>query len=56
MAFKLLELVQLRWRHLDGAPQLLPLVRAGVKFAEGVQVDPVKHVTRSTDNQPSEAA
>ena len=55
MAFKLLEMVQLRWRHLDGA-QLLPLVRAGVKFAEGVQVDPVKHVTRSTDNQPSEAA
>jgi len=55
MAFKLLEMVQLRWRHLDGA-QLLPLVRAGVKFAEGVQVDSVKHVTRSTDNQPREAA
>jgi putative transposase len=55
MAFKLLEMVQLRWRHLDGA-QLLPLVRAGVKFAEGVQVDPVKQVTRSTDNQPREAA
>ena len=55
MAFKLLEMVQLRWRHLDGA-QLLPLVRAGVKFAEGVQVDPVKHVIRSTDNQPREAA
>src|SRR6202045_31886 len=45
MAFKLLEMVQLRWRPLDGAPQLLPLVRAGVKFAEGVQIDPVKHVT-----------
>jgi putative transposase len=55
MAFKLLEMVQLRWRHLDGA-QLLPLVRAGVKFADGVQVDPVKQVTRPTDNQPSEAA
>src|ERR1700675_5017286 len=55
MAFKLLEMVQLRWRHLDGA-QLLPLVRAGVKFAEGVQVDPVKHVTRSTNNHPREAA
>ena len=55
MAFKLLEMVQLRWRHLDGA-QLLPLVCAGVKFAEGVQVDPVKHVSRSTDNQPREAA
>jgi transposase-like protein len=55
MAFKLLDMVQLRWRHLDGA-QLLPLVRAGVKFADGLQVDPAKHVTQSTDNQPKEAA
>ena len=55
MAFKLLDMVQLRWRHLDGA-QLLPLVRAGVKFADGVQVDPAKHLTQSTDNQPREAA
>ena len=55
MAFKLLDMVQLRWRHLDGA-QLLPLVRAGVKFADGVQVDPTKPVTQSTDNQPREAA
>ena len=55
MAFKLLDMVQLRWRHLDGA-QLLPLVRAGVKFADGVQVDPAKHVTQSIDNQPREAA
>ena len=54
MAFKLLDMVQLRWRHLDGA-QLLPLVRAGVKFADGVQVDPAKHLTQSTDNQPREA-
>jgi putative transposase len=55
MAFKLLDMVQLRWRHLDGA-QLLPLVRAGVKFADGVQVDPAKPITQSTDNQPREAA
>jgi putative transposase len=55
MAFKLLDMVQLRWRHLDGA-QLLPLVRAGVKFADGVQVDPAKPVTQTTDNQPREAA
>jgi len=55
MAFKLLDMVQLRWRHLDGA-LLLPLVRAGVKFADGVQVDPTKPVTQSTDNQPREAA
>src|SRR6202045_1581482 len=55
MAFKLLEMAQLRWRHLDGA-QLLPLVRQGAKFADGVQLDPAKQVTRSTDNQPREAA
>jgi hypothetical protein len=55
MAFKLLEMAQLRWRHLDGA-QLLPLVRQGVKFADGVQLDPAKHLTQSTDNQPREAA
>ncbi len=54
MAFKLLDMAQLRWR-LDDA-QLLPLVRAGVKFADGVRIDPAKHVTQSTDNQPREAA
>jgi transposase-like protein len=55
MAFKLLEMAELRWRRLDGA-QLLPLVRAGVKFADGIQLDPAKPVTQSTDNQPREAA
>jgi putative transposase len=55
MAFKLLDMVQLRWRHLDGA-QLLPLVRAGVKFSDGVQVDLAKPLTESTHNQPREAA
>jgi len=55
MAFKLLEMAQLRWRHLDGA-QLLPRVREGVKFADGVQLDPAKQVTQSTDHQPREAA
>lgn len=55
MAFKLLDMVQLRWRRLDGA-QLLPLVRAGVKFADGVRRDPAKPVTQSTDSQPREAA
>src|SRR5260370_35958892 len=55
MAFKLLDMAQLRWRRLDGA-QLLPLVRAGVKVADGVRVDPAKLVTQSTDNQPRKAA
>jgi putative transposase len=38
MAFKLLEMAQLRWRRLNGA-ELLPLVRAGVLFKNGVQVE-----------------
>lgn len=36
MAFKLLEMAEQRWRRLD-ASHLLPLVRAGVKFVDGVQ-------------------
>jgi hypothetical protein len=32
MAFKLLDMAQLRWRRLDGA-SLLSLVRASVKIA-----------------------
>jgi hypothetical protein len=48
-------MAQLRWRHLDGA-QLLPVVRAGARFVDGVQLDPVKQVAQSTDNQPREAA
>jgi putative transposase len=55
MAFKLLDMAQLRWRRLDGA-QLLPLVRTGVKFTDGAQVDPAHHLTQSTHSQPREAA
>ena len=36
MAYKLLEMAQARWRRLDGA-YLLPLVRAGIVFVDGVQ-------------------
>jgi len=36
MAFKLLDMAQLRWRKLDGHA-LLPLVRAGVKFVDGIR-------------------
>lgn len=36
MAFKLLEMAQLRWRRLEGA-RLLPVVRAGATFVDGVQ-------------------
>jgi len=36
MAYKLLAMAQDRWRKLDGA-HLLPLVRAGIPFVDGVQ-------------------
>lgn len=38
MAFKLLDMAQQRWRRLN-APHLLPLVRAGVMFTNGVQLE-----------------
>ncbi len=38
MAFKLLEMAQKRWRHLNGA-ELLPLVREGAKFVDGARVE-----------------
>jgi putative transposase len=38
MAYKLLDMAQARWRHLDGA-HLLPLVRAGIVFVDGVQYE-----------------
>ena len=36
MAFKLLDMAQLRWRRLNGS-ELLPLLRVGVPFVDGVQ-------------------
>jgi putative transposase len=36
MTYKLLDMAQQRWRRLN-APQLLPLVRAGVSFVDGIQ-------------------
>jgi putative transposase len=38
MAYKLLEMAQARWCKLDGA-HLLPLVRAGVTFVDGIRQD-----------------
>lgn len=38
MAFKLLDMAQLRWRRITAA-ELLPLVRAGVVFHDGVQAE-----------------
>ena len=36
MAFKLLEMAQQRWRRINGF-ELVPLVRAGVNFVDGIQ-------------------
>ena len=38
MAFKLIQMAQDRWRRING-PHLLPLVRAGVQFPDGEQVE-----------------
>ena len=38
MAFKLLAMAERRWRRING-PQLVPLVRVGVVFRDGVAVE-----------------
>ena len=48
MAFKLLDMAQARWRKITGA-ELLPLVRAGVEFVDGVQ-------QKRADESPKDAA
>ena len=45
MAYKLLEMAQHRWRRLNSA-HLLPLVRAGVTFVDGVQKERNKEEDR----------
>jgi len=54
MAFKLLDMAQQRWRCLDGA-FLLPLVRAGAKFIDGVQKQ-TPTTNQSNQATPREAA
>ncbi len=38
MAFKLLAMAELRWRRING-PELVPLVRAGALFHDGLAVE-----------------
>ena len=45
MAYKLLDMAQLRWRRLN-APHLLPLVRAGVMFVDGVRQEREEEVVK----------
>ena len=46
MAYKLLDLAQARWRRFDGA-HLLPLVRAGIVFVDGVRQEGKANKTRA---------
>jgi len=41
MVFKLLDMAQLRWRKIDGC-KLLPLVREGVQFPDGIQPERIE--------------
>jgi len=52
MAFKLLEMAQQRWRRLN-ASELLPLVRAGVPFKNGMRVE---RNDQTVEDQPAEIA
>ena len=65
MAFRLLLLAQASWRRLDGR-ELLPLVRAGVTFKDGIRVErnevredkvtKVKSRKKGTQDQPGKVA
>ena len=48
MAYKLLDMAQARWRRITAA-QLVPLVRAGVQFKDGVRVERDPDPTPSTE-------
>ena len=41
MAFELLQVAEGHWRNVDAA-ELIPLVRVGVHFEDGVQIEPQK--------------
>jgi putative transposase len=64
MAFKLLLVAERTWRRIE-APELLPLVRAGVRFVDGVSLEredtgaksaPRKTRTRTLDHHEKDAA
>lgn len=49
MAFKLLAMAEERWRKVNGS-ELLPLVRAGVRFVDGVQEKPKTATGETKEN------
>jgi transposase-like protein len=55
MVFKLMESAQGRWRRLD-AHELMPLVRAGVRFIDGKQLERKKEPITKQQNQSRRVA
>jgi putative transposase len=55
MAFKLMQSAQRTWRRLDGH-ELLPLVRAGVRFVDGKQQERKKEPITKPQNQQRKVA
>jgi transposase-like protein len=55
MAYKLLDMAQGRWRRINGS-QLLPLVRAGVKFVDGVQEEGKNENDENEEKKEKDAA
>lgn len=49
MAFKLLAMAEERWRKVNGL-ELLPLVRAGVRFVDGVREKPKNPIVEEKEN------
>ena len=43
MAFQLIQVAQRTWRKID-SPELVPQVRAGVRFRDGVRLERTDHV------------
>jgi transposase-like protein len=55
MAFKLMQSAQRGWRRLDGH-ELVPLVRAGVRFIDGKRVERTLEPIKKQSNQPRKVA
>jgi transposase-like protein len=55
MVFKLMDSAQRRWRRLD-AHELMPLVRAGVQFVDGKQLERKKESITKQQPQPRKVA
>lgn len=49
MAFKLLAMAEERWRKVNGS-ELLPVVRAGVHFVDGIQEKPTTIVAEAKES------